>query len=153
LQERADSRQDKANGLSVRAVILGCMLSALFTLVNSYLQVNFGIGLGFGVVTILLAYVLFHKVLGGSNKREIALAWVLGGTSLSAALSMGFLIYLQEVVPNNGVPAWLVPQGQVIQNKVIFSGEWISPILVMFFLMATSGLLGMILGYGTPCVC
>jgi len=149
LQERKGSEQENGDGLSVRAVILGCVLAALFTLVNSYLNINFGMGLGFGVVTILLAYVLFHKVLGGSNRREIALAWVLAGSSLSAAFSFGFLIYLQEVVPNNGLPEWLVPQGQVIRDRVIFSGVWVSPILVMLFLMATSGLLGMILGYGT----
>ena len=82
LEKERDLAQGK-EGVTLRVVILGSLLSALFTFVNSYLNVNFGMGLSFGVVAILIAYVVFHKILGNSSRREVALVWIISGSSLT----------------------------------------------------------------------
>jgi len=143
------SRKETRRGFTLRAIVLGCLLSFVFTLVGSYLQINLGMGVGFGVVTIFLAYVLFHKMLGGSSKREIALAYIMSGSGLSVAYFLGFSIFLQESVPNANLPAWLVPSQEALQDKVLSSSVWITPVLVTFFLAVTSGLLGLIVAYST----
>ncbi|KPV64744.1 MAG: OPT oligopeptide transporter protein [Candidatus Bathyarchaeota archaeon BA1] len=142
-------KEGKPKGFTVRAVLLGCVLAAVFTLVNSYLSLNFGMGVGFGVVTIFLSYVLFHKLLGNSSKREIALTWIMSGTGLSVAWTIGFLIFVQENVVHSNLPVWLAPSIEAIQDKTLSFSAWMTPILVIFFLGATSGLLGLIVSYCT----
>lgn len=142
-------KDEARKGFTLRAVVLGSILAALFTLVNSYLSINFGMSLGFGVVTIFLAYVFFQKMLGGSGKREIALTYIMSSSGLSAVWFIGFFIFLQESVPNASLPAWLMPSREVLQDKALFSSVWITPILVVFFLTVTSGLLGLIMAYCT----
>ena len=128
-----------------RGLILASVLNVLYTLINSYLGLNFGMGLRFSLITILLAYTLFHVVMGGSSRQEITTT-VIASSGFTAWWIIATAIYIRVMEPETNLPAWLAPPLRVLIEGNMFSLEWITPILVNIFLTIVPSLLGLIIG-------
>ena len=131
--------------ITKRGLILSSFLNVLYTLINSYLGLNFGIGLGFSLVTILLAYTLFHVVMDGTSKQEITTI-VVASSGFTAWWIIATSIYIRIIEPENNLPTWLAPSLKVLVEGNMFSPEWIVPIFVNIFLIIIPSLLGLIVG-------
>lgn len=134
-------------GFTRRAVALGVMLCSLYTIINAYIGINFGMGFGFSTVTVILAYMLFHKLLKGTSKKEVALTVIVSSWLLPAHWALGFLIFLRENVPEAEFPQWVVPSNDVIGVKQLSPQPWLLPIATQMFLMLTGALSGMLIAY------
>ena len=131
--------------ITKRGLILSSFLNVLYTLINSYLGLNFGIGLGFSLVTILLAYTLFHVVMDGTSKQEITTI-VVASSGFTAWWIIATSIYIRIIEPESNLPTWLAPSLKVLVKGNMFSPEWIVPIFVNIFLIIIPSLLGLIVG-------
>ncbi len=131
--------------ITKRGLILSSFLNVLYTLINSYLGLNFGMGLGFSLVTILLAYTLFHVVMDGTSKQEITTI-VIASSGFTAWWIIATSIYIRIIEPESNLPTWLAPSLKVLVKGNMFSPEWIVPIFVNIFLIIIPSLLGLIVG-------
>ena len=131
--------------ITKRGLILSSFLNALYTLINSYLGLNFGIGLGFSLVTILLAYTLFHVIMDGTSKQEITTI-VVASSGFTAWWIIATSIYIRIIEPESNLPTWLAPSLKALVKGSMLSPEWIVPILVNIFLIIIPSLLGLIVG-------
>ena len=68
----ASERNNGTRSVKGRAILLGLFLAILFSAVNGYLSINLGMSFGYGAVAVLLAYSLFHRLGGGSCRRELS---------------------------------------------------------------------------------
>jgi len=57
--------------IKVRAFLLGAVLSLVFSAINGYLSINLGWSFSYGTIAVLLGYSVFHRLQGGSNRREL----------------------------------------------------------------------------------
>lgn len=121
-------------GLTFRSIVLSVFLAVLFSFINGYLGINFGMGFGFGAVAIAIAYALFHKLGGGSSRRELSIVLIASSSSMAIYHSFGFIIYLIE---KDGVsfPNWLAPSTFSIINRFVDFNSLIPPII--FFSIGT----------------
>ncbi len=135
-------------GLTARAVALGALLSVLYTVVNTYLNVNFGLGFGYTTITILLAYGLFHKLGRGSSKSEISACVLAAGMALPIGWTTAFIIYASENVDGLELPWWLAPPGlgRTGSSEISLSA-WLVPLSVLFAISALSVAAGMVVAY------
>ncbi len=138
----------KARGLTARVVLLSVLLSALYTVVNTYLNVNFGMGFGFSAITILLAYGLFHKLGGSSDRREIATCVVAAGIGLPIGWTLAFIIFASERLEGLELPWWLAPPGLGSCSEVPWS-SWLAPLAVLLAINALSAALGLVMASAT----
>ena len=138
----------EARGHTARVVLLSVLLSALYTIVNTYLNVNFGMGFGFSAITILLAYGLFHKLGGGSDRREIATCVVAAGIGLSIGWTLAFIIFASERLEGLELPWWLAPPGLGSGSEVPWS-SWLTPLAVLLAINALSAALGLVMASAT----
>ena len=138
----------EARGLTARVVLLSVLLSALYTVVNTYLNVNFGMGFGFSAITILLAYGLFHKLGGGSDRREVATCVVAAGMGLPIGWTLAFIIFASEHLEGLELPWWLAPPGLGSGSEVPWS-SWLAPLAVLLAINALSAALGLVMASAT----
>ena len=129
--------------ISLRAVILGLLLNTVFTVVNSYLGINFGLGFSYTLITLMFVYVLFHKR-GGSSPSEALIA-ILASTGFFMVGILAVASYIQAYEPNSNLPSWFVPPRDVLLNGSMFDGAWIVPILVHFFITFSAISLGLLI--------
>ena len=135
------------SALTLRAVALAFLLNAVFTCVSAYLQINFGMGLGFGMVTIVTAYFLFRKM-GGTSRQEVTATMVMATGGSGVAQMIAFNILFRMTTPSSNLPTWLVPSAEVLESRRILCIEWLLPVLVnVVFLSLVPTLLGLILGW------
>jgi len=122
------------NGFTLRSIVLGFILAILFSFINGYLSINFGMGFGFGAVAIAIAYALFHKFGGGSSRRELSIVLISSSSSMTIYSTLGFILYLVEKdhVP---LPFWMSPSIDSILNKQLDIYSLIPPII--FFSIGT----------------
>ena len=132
--------------LTARAVVLGATLSVVYTVVNTYLNVNFGMGFGYTTITILLAYGLFHKLGRGSSRTEISACTLAAGMALPIGWTTAFIIYASENLGGLDLPWWLAPPGLGQGSDVPFSA-WAVPLAVLFVIAALSTATGIIVAY------
>jgi len=130
------------NGFSARAVILGVLLSVVYSSVNIYLNVNFGWTFSFGTMTIVLTYLLFRGSDPSNKLREMGVAMITSSSGLTMGYTIALLIYFRQTFSELSIPEWLVPSSQSLAGKSIVLADWAMPIAYLFFVAASSSLVG-----------
>ena len=141
-----DRAMPGGRALTARAVVLGATLSVVYTVVNTYLNVNFGMGFGYTTITILLAYGLFHKLGRGSSRSEISACTLAAGMAMPIGWTTAFIIYASENLRGLDLPWWLAPPGLGQSSDVPLSA-WAVPLAVLFVIAALSTATGIIVAY------
>ncbi len=129
--------------LTARGTCLAIFLNIVYTLINAYLGLNFGMGLGFGIITVLVAYVLFHSRGEGSNRQEITTAMV-----ASTGFTMYYLLSLSIFIQAEGhavLPWWLVPSQDILLHGSPLDPAWIVPIIFHFVFVIAGTLLAIVI--------
>lgn len=124
-----------------RAVAIGLFFAALTTVLNAYVGINFGMGFGFGVVTIIVSYAILHKILGGSSRGELGVAYIISTSTLVAHWILGLAIFLSERFSDVSFPSWLYPPNT---DPSLGFRIWLKPILILFSLELVATALGLI---------
>ena len=127
---------------TLRAVAIGLFFAALTTVMNAYLGINFGMGFGFGVVTIIVSYAILHKMLGGSSRGELGVAYIISTSTLVAHWILGLAIFLAERYQDVSFPSWLYPPNT---DPSLGFGVWLRPILTLFSLELMATTLGLVI--------
>lgn len=117
-----------SNRFTLRSIVLSIILAILFSFINGYLQINFGMGFGFSAVAVATAYALFHKLGGGSSRRELSIVLIASSSSMAIYSTIGFILYLVEN-ESASLPFWMSPSIDSIVNKRIDITSFIPPIL------------------------
>ena len=129
--------------ITLRALILGLSLNVVFTTVNSYLGINFGLGFSYTLIVLMFVYFIFHRRNGSSSQE--ALIALISSTGFFMAWVLASAMYIQAYDPQANLPSWFVPSKEVLLNGSMFSREWIIPILVHFFITFSAIFLGLII--------
>ena len=132
----------KRKAFTMRAALLGVLLSVIYSCVNMYLNINFGWGFNFGTLTILFAYLLFRK--GDSSRKlsEMGVAMTASVSGLTMGFTMSLLIYLRENLQDQWIPEWLIPSHTCIATKSLAFSEWMVPIAFLLVIAVATSLLG-----------
>ncbi|HIE23837.1 MAG TPA: hypothetical protein EYP68_06375 [Candidatus Korarchaeota archaeon] len=125
---------------TLRAIAIGLFFAALTTVLNAYLGINFGMGFGFGVVTIIISYAILHKMLGGSSRGELGVAYIISTSTLVAHWILGLSIFLAERYSDVTFPSWLYPPNT---DPSLGFRIWLKPVLVLFSLELIATCLGL----------
>ena len=88
---------------------------------------NFGFGLGFGIITVLTAYTLFQVMRGNSSRQEITTTMI-ASTGFVVYWVLSVSIYVQAYTPYT-LPWWLAPPQEVLLAGSAFDLRWIPPII------------------------
>ncbi|MFX1562849.1 MAG: OPT/YSL family transporter, partial [Promethearchaeota archaeon] len=129
--------------LTLRGICLAIILNILYTLINAYLGMNFGIGMGFSIITVLAAYTLFQYFGGGTNRQELTTTMV-ASTGFTIYYTISISIYIQAYVPGANLPFWLVPSYDILMTGSPFHPAWFIPICFHLGFVLTSTMLGFI---------
>ena len=133
--------------LTARAVVLGACLSVAYTVVNTYLNVNFGIGFSFSSITVLLAYGLFRKLGRGSSRSEISACMLASGMGLMVGWPLALIIFAYERLEGFEVPWWLAPPGLGQKGAEVPLSAWLTPLAVLLAIAAMSTAIGLVIAY------
>ena len=139
--------ENRRSVLTARVVALGACLSIVYTAVNTYLNVNFGMGFSFSAITVLLAYGLFHKLGRGSSRSEISACMLAAGMGLTVGWTLALIIFAYERLEGFEVPWWLAPPGLGQMGAEVPLSAWLTPLAVLFAIAATSTAIGLIIAY------
>jgi len=134
----------KVNG---RAVFLGVVLAVLFSAINGYLSINIGSNFGYGAVAVILAYSLFHRLGGGSSKKELSFVLISSASSLGLYNSLALIIYLLQTDPELSLPYWMAPPREAIAQGSLDIRFWIMPIAFLIFTVVMSRVVGLVFTY------
>jgi len=115
--------------------------------VNTYLNVNFGIGFSFSSITVLLAYGLFRKLARGSSRSEISACMLASGMGLTVGWILAFTIFAYERLEGFQVPWWLAPPELGQKGAEVPLSAWLTPLAVLFAIAAASTAIGLIIAY------
>ncbi|MFX0168454.1 MAG: OPT/YSL family transporter [Candidatus Hodarchaeota archaeon] len=129
--------------ITFRGISLAIILNMVYTVINAYLGINFGFGLGFGILTVLTAYTLFHVGRGGSNRQEITTTMI-ASTGFVVYYTLTIAMYIQAYTAFT-LPWWLAPPKDVLLYGTPFDPSWLPPILFHISVI----LLGTFLGFIT----
>lgn len=128
-----------------RSVIIGLFFAILGTCVNTYLGINFGMGIGLSVIAILISYFLFSKAEEQVSLKEISIVYLISTSSLQAYWVLGTAIFMTEYFKDVSFPGWLLPPNEVVYAKSLDLHYWILPIFTLFCLELISTGLGLII--------
>ncbi len=137
-------KQNGSKELRIRAIILGGFFAMLFSAINGYININFGMGFGYGPLAVIVAYALFHKLGGGSTKKELSFVLISSSSSFTVYYALGFILYLIEREHSVNLPSWLAPPTEIVLMKSLDLQYWILPILfivVSYLLSILAGVL------------
>jgi len=126
------------DGFTARAVILGALLSIIYTSVNVYLNVNFGWGFSFGTLTIVLTYLLFRGNNPSKKLSEMGVAMIASSSGLTMGYTIAVLVYFRQTFSELSMPEWLVPSSQSLAERSIVLVDWVVPMAYLFFVAASS---------------
>ncbi|MFP3951556.1 MAG: OPT/YSL family transporter [Candidatus Bathyarchaeia archaeon] len=137
---------DEAGGefIHVRAVLLGAILAVVFSGINGYLQINLGMSFGYGAVAVIIGYSLFHRLQGGSCRRELSFLMIASVSQMAVYNTLAFILYMIEVEGEMSFPGWLAPSKEVVLTKDLSLHYWIKPVGILIFAMAISMVAGVI---------
>jgi len=130
--------------VKARALILGAFMALIFSAINGYLSINMGWNFGYGAVAVMIGYSLFHRLQGGSCRRELSFLLITSGSSMGVYQTLGFILYMLETEPLATYPAWIAPSMEVIQAKDLSLQYWIGPIAFLAIAMTISLVAGLI---------
>lgn len=147
----ASSKSTDDQSVSISVVLIGIILGLVMNWLALYLNIVLGllsIGISSFVVLLFTRIVLRER----ATKRNLSLVSIAYGATSAAEASVGllFLLWLSENASSFSLdfnpPSWLLPSSEIIANRLIFSVEWIIPLLIHYFLMLIPGISGLILG-------
>ena len=130
--------------IKLRAVFLGAVMSVIFSAINGYLSINLGWSFSYGAVAVILGYSLFHRLQGGSCRREISFLLITSVSQMGVYQTLGLILYMLETEPLATYPAWLVPSGEVIAAKDLSLSHWLAPIGFLTIALTISLMAGFI---------
>jgi len=136
--------QEVEEPVKVRAVILGALMALIFSAINGYLSINMGWNFGYGAVAVMIGYSLFHRLQGGSCRRELSFLLITSVSSMGVYQTLGFIIYMLETEPLASFPSWIAPPMEVIQAKDISLQHWITPVAFLVIALTISIVAGLI---------
>ena len=136
--------QELEGPVKVRAVILGILMALIFSAINGYLSINMGWNFSYGAVAVMIGYSLFHRLQGGSCRREISFLLMTSVSSMGVYQTLGFIIYMLETEPLASYPSWIAPPMEVIRAKDISLQHWIAPVTFLVIMLTISIAAGLI---------
>jgi len=119
-------------------------MALIFSAINGYLSINMGWNFSYGAVAVMIGYSLFHRIQGGSCRRELSFLLITSVSSMGVYQTLGFIIYMLETEPLASYPSWIAPPMEVIQAKDISLQHWIAPITFLAIALAVSIVAGLI---------
>jgi len=136
-------------GFTARAVILGVLLSIVYSSVNIYLNINFGWGFSFSTLTIILSYLLFRGSDPSRKLSEMGVAMIAGSSGLTMGFTTAMLLYFRQTLHEVPIPDWLVPSSESLAEKSLVLADWVVPMAYLFFVAASSSLIGFLFALKT----
>jgi hypothetical protein len=130
-----------------RAILLGMFLAILFSAVNGYLSINLGMSFGYGAVAVLLAYSFFHRLGGGSSRRELSFVLISSVSTLGIYQSFSLIIYMLQTEADASFPLWMAPPKEAVLAGSLDLGYWITPIAMLMFTIAMTAIVGVVFTY------
>jgi len=131
-------------GIRWRTVILGALLALLFSAINGYLSLNLGMSFGYGAFAIIIAYSLFHRLGGGSCRRELAYVLISSISTLGIYNSLGFLLYMIQTEEGVSFPLWMAPDRSAVMAGSLAPHYWVAPLAFLVLSTALTTTLGMV---------
>ncbi len=136
----------KESPITIRVVAVGLIFAALSAYINTYLGLNFGLGINVGAIAIVVAYTLFRRLSGSVSKEELMAVYIISTSLLTAFWTLGVAIYALEKYPEAEVPPWLAPPKDLLSSKCVPPLLWVLPSFVVFMLELISGVAGLLIG-------
>ena len=135
------------------AIVIGTFTGLVFSLISVYLRVTLGVlgAVGGSIIGLLLAKPILEKS-NQLNKKTMTIVLISFSAASAAESKIGilFLIWFANNHSIYGInetyPSWFLPSREVLQNRVLFTTEWLLPLLVHYMLMLIPGLIGIALG-------
>jgi hypothetical protein len=140
-------RIDENGGVKSRAILLGILLAILFSAVNGYLSINLGMSFSYGAVAVLLAYSLFHRLGGGSCRRELSFVLISSASTMGIYQSFALVIYMLQTEGDVSFPSWMGPPKEAVLAGSLDLGYWITPIAMIVATTAMTVIVGVIFTY------
>jgi hypothetical protein len=140
-------RIDENGGVKSRAILLGILLAILFSAVNGYLSINLGMSFSYGAVAVLLAYSLFHRLGGGSCRRELSFVLISSASTMGIYQSFALVIYMLQTEGDVSFPSWMGPPKEAVLAGSLDLGYWITPIAMIVATTAMTLIVGVIFTY------
>jgi uncharacterized oligopeptide transporter (OPT) family protein len=137
----------KKGSVKGRAILLGLLLAVLFSAVNGYLSINLGMSFGYGAVAVLLAYSFFHRLGGGSSRRELSFVLISSVSTLGIYQSLSLIIYILQTEADASFPLWMAPPKEAVLAGSLDLGYWITPIAMLMFTIAMTAIVGVVFTY------
>ena len=131
-------------GIRWRTGILGALLALLFSAINGYLSLNLGMNFGYGAFAIIIAYSLFHRLGGGSCRRELAYVLISSISTLGIYNSLGFLLYMIQTEEGVSFPLWMAPDRSAVMAGSLAPHYWVAPLAFLVLSTALTTTLGMV---------
>lgn len=145
--EETTRKHATRGGLSARSLALGVVLALLFSAINGYLSINIGSSFGYGAVAVIAAYSLFHRLGGGSTRREISTVLVTSASTLGLYQGLALIIYMLETDPALTFPGWMAPPREAILQGSLDLAHWVRPIGFLAFTTLLTAAAGLIMTY------
>jgi len=145
-REQELGAQPSGNGaVRGRALLLGGLLAVLFSAINGYLSINLGWSFGYGAVAVIAAYSLFHKLGGGSSRREISYVLITSVSTMGIYNSLGFVLYMLQNEEGLDFPTWMAPPKDAVLAGSLNPSYWITPIAFLMFATLLTSILGLVI--------
>ena len=144
--DESSTPKGSTRAITLRGISLAILLNMVYTVINAYLGMNFGFGLGFGILTVLTAYTVFHIGRGGSNRREITTTMI-ASTGFVVYYILTISMYIQAYTAFT-LPWWLAPPKEVLLAGSPFDPRWLPPILFHITIVLLGTYLGFIAALG-----
>lgn len=148
--EISDSKEDviehsNSNGkINGRTILLGGVLAILFSAINGYLSINLGMSFGYGAVAVIIAYSLFHKLGGGSSKKEISFVLIASASSMTVYNTLAFVLYMIQTDSEISFPLWIAPPREIVMAGSLDIRYWITPVIFLVSTIALTIVVGLV---------
>lgn len=138
------AESDAGQFIRWRAAALGAVLAVVFSAINGYLSINLGMSFGYGAVAVIIGYSVFHRLQGGSCRRELSFLLIASVSQMAIYQTLAVVLYMLETEPDVVFPGWLAPPKEVVLAKDLSLVHWVKPMGFLIFAMAVSMFAGVI---------
>ena len=101
----------------------------------------------YGAVAVMLAYSLFHKLGGGSCRRELSFVLITSASTMGIYHSLSLVVYMLQTEPDLSFPLWMGPPREAVMMGSLEPSYWITPILFLVFTTALTLAVGLVFTY------